>query len=258
MATSADAETALAALLWAALSPIASKTKVIRGWPSPSALDNEIKAGNVIVSVYRLDVSRNTTRYLGTPTSATVPPPTLGATTAGSSATFTGTADPGQIAGVIAAGIAYPVRTVVGDTPSTIAAKVAQQMPGPVIVSGPTITAAGLSDARTAADATAYREVGRQENTLQADAWCPTPDLRDQVEVLVLPAVAAATFLAMPDGSRARARLGAVMASDQASPLTIYRLMLRVTAEVTLNTSEQAAIMLWPDPILSGGVAVSP
>ena len=250
MASTADAETALSALLWNALTPLAATVKVIRGWPSPSALDNEIKAGNIVVSVYRLQVSQNTTRYLEQTATPVIPAPTLTAAATGGVATFAGVAGAGQIAGVIANGIAYSVRTQANDTPSSVAIRIGALMPAPAAVSGAQIAAPGLSDARTAMDAQSVYETGRLENTLQADLWCPTPDARDQAEALVLPAVSRSTFLTMPDGTQARVRIGSVLATDETSALTIYRLMIRVTAEIVLGASEVDPIALWPNAAL--------
>lgn len=43
MATSADAEAALAALLAYAVAPLPVVTKIIRGWPASKALDSTLR-----------------------------------------------------------------------------------------------------------------------------------------------------------------------------------------------------------------------
>jgi len=253
MASTADAEAALAALIANALALMSVSVATVRGWPSPSALDAEMKAGRVVVSVYRLAMSRNTTRYLAQTTVPIIPAPTLTATVIGGIATFVGAAGVGQVAGVLSGGTAYATRTVAGDTPASVVGRIGIAMPAPVLIAGATITAPDLTDARTAADASAFAETGRQENTLQADLWCPTPPLRDQAEALAVPAISAAPFLPMPDGSAARTRISAVLASDDTVSLTIYRLMVRVTAEIAIGATEADPVVLWPGYTLQAG-----
>ena len=85
------------------------------------------------------------------------PRPTLTAMVDGTSVTFGGTADVGQIAGILVDGVSYAYRTQAGDTPQLVAANLAAMARDNSIVrlSHGTLTIAGAGDllARVVADA---------------------------------------------------------------------------------------------------------
>src|SRR5262249_24466260 len=148
-----DAEVALVNLVSAALYPNGTGApsapgpdcRVYRGWPNWSALDADLAAGKVNVTVFPVgDTSRTTTRYserwAGTPAQ-----PTLTVSTDGQSVTIGGSASAGQIAGVLVDGKSYAYRTQAGDTPELVAANLASMVRSDLIVqlSHGTLTIAG-------------------------------------------------------------------------------------------------------------------
>src|SRR3954452_21631098 len=115
MADQSDIENALASLISVALYPNGFDApsvpgppcRIYRGWPNSAALDADLAAGKINVTVFPGGGdSRTTTRYaehwMGEP-----PRPTLTAIIDGTTVTFGGTADIGQIAGILVDGVSY-------------------------------------------------------------------------------------------------------------------------------------------------------
>src|SRR5271166_4184368 len=130
MADESDVETALVALASAALYPAGTGSasvpgpdcRIYRGWPNSAALDADLAAGKINVTVFPGGgASRTTTRYAEHWMGASVQP-MLTVAINGTSVTFGGTADVGQIAGILLDGKGYAYRTQAGDTPQLVAA----------------------------------------------------------------------------------------------------------------------------------------
>ena len=215
MATQADAETALTLLAATALYPsgltgpsvIGATTRIYRGWPNAAALDADLAAGRVNVTIFPVPgATRVTTRYPTTPASNPAIP-TLTVNVADYTASFAGMASAGQLAGILVDGKSYVHRTSATDTPSLIAAILAAAINAdrPAIASGASVfTPGAIPIARTAADATSTSEMRRQRQTYRITTWCPTPDLRDAACAALDPTFAATPFLTLSDGSAAR------------------------------------------------------
>ena len=136
MADESDVETALVSLASAALYPNGASSpsvpgpdcRIYRGWPNSAALDADLTAGRINVTVVSRTWPRGTTtRYTqirsGSPAQAT-----LTVSVSGTSATFGGSAALGQVAGILVdgpGGQSYAYRTQVGDNPSLVAANLA-------------------------------------------------------------------------------------------------------------------------------------
>ena len=121
------------------------------------ALDLDLSKGVSNVSVFAVPgVTRNTTRWLPM-TYIKAYEPTLTVTKFGNTATFSGLGGVDQVAGLLIDGVPFIYRGQGGDTPSTVAAVLADtiQRVRPCWVSGPSIrvpTAIKMI-ARVAADA---------------------------------------------------------------------------------------------------------
>ena len=256
MPTQADAETALVELAAAALYPngaafpaaIPATIRIYRGWPNSAALDADLAAGRVNVTVFPVPgATRVTTRYAPDwlPDPVT---PTLTATVAGNTATFAGTAAPGQLAGLLVDGQSYVHRTAAGDTPTLVATILAAAITPTLtaIATGATITIPGAATllARIAADASAALELRCQEQTLRLTAWCPTPDLRDAACETMDVAFAATPFLTLSDGSSARLRFSATTTFDQRQDAALYRRdLLYIVEYPTTQTATQPSML---------------
>jgi hypothetical protein len=243
MAAQSDAEAAVVALAAAALYPngtavtaaIAATIRIYRGWPNAAALDADLAAGHVNVTVFPVaGATRNTTRYQ-TDWIANPVTPTLTASVSGNTVTFAGSAAPGQLAGILVDGHSFVHRTATGDTPALVAAILAAAIvPTRLATSaGATVTLPGAAHllARTAADASAAIELRRQPQEFRISAWCPTPDLRDAACEAIDVSFAATPFLTLTDGSAARLRFVSTTTFDQKQDAALYRRDLLYTVE---------------------------
>jgi hypothetical protein len=242
MPNQSDAETALAILAAAALYPngptapsaVAATIRIYRGWPNAAALDADLAAGRVNLTIFPvLGATRVTTRYPTTPTD-TRSVPTLTVAVVGSVATFAGTATAGQLAGLLVEGQPYVYRTAANDTPALVAAILAGAINAvrPATASGASVTTPEtVPIARIVADAVATTELRRQIQSFRITAWCPTPDLRDAVCAIIDPAFAATPFLTLADGSQSRLAFSATTTFDQSQDAALYRRDLIYTVE---------------------------
>jgi hypothetical protein len=245
MAAQSDAEAALVQLAAAALYPngvaaaaaINATIRIYRGWPNSSALDTDLAAGLLNLTVFPVPgATRNTTRYAPdwVPNRVT---PTLTVSVSGVTATFAGTADLGQLAGILIDGVSYVHRTATADTPAMVAATLAAAInPNPIaLVSGSSVTIPSATTliARTAADATNTQELRRQQQVFRITAWCPTPDLRDAACEAIDIAYAATPFLLLADGSAARLRFISTTTFDTRQDAALYRRDLLYSVEYT-------------------------
>ena len=243
MPTQSDVETTLIKLAAAALYPdgtsapaaIPATIRLYRGWPNQTALDADLAAGLVNVTVFPVPgATQNTTRYMPDwfPDPVT---PALTVFVTGTTVTFGGVASLGQLAGVLVDGVSYVHRTVAGDTPALVAATLAAAIhPSRIVLtSGASLTIPSASTlvGRTAADATSAQELRRQRQEFRLTAWCPTPDLRDAACEAIDVAYAATPFLTLPDGTAARLRFAATTTFDSRQDAALYRRDLLYTVE---------------------------
>ena len=243
MPAQSDAENALVQLAAAALYPnganaaaiIPATIRLYRGWPNATALDADLAAGRVNITVFPVPgATRTTTRY----SPAWLPEPviaTLTASVSGTTATFAGTADLSQLAGLLVDGASYVHRTAAGDTPALVAATLAAAIyPTRIaLASGASVTIPSATTliARTTADASHAQELRRQQQQFRITAWCPSPDLRDAACEVIDIAYASTPFLALVDGSPARLRFVSTTTFDTRQDAALYRRDLLYTVE---------------------------
>lgn len=267
MADLADVETALTGLVMVALYPTGTTNAstvgvpclVYRGWPVSAALDADLAAGRVNVSVFSVPGSgRNTTRW-GIEDTAVGGTPTLTVSVVGgNSAVFGGSAVAGQVAGLLVDQTTYVYRTQDGDTPAQVAAALAQaaQPDRPVCLSGAIVTLpeSGSVMARVVADSQVLQEVRRQEQLLRITLWCPTPALRDAAAAAVDVALAAEAFITFADGSVGRVRYAGSTVLDQQENARLYRRELMYMVEYPTTSTQSAPTMLFGSLALTGTV----
>ena len=235
MADQSDIETSLVALISGALYPQGTgepsipgqPCRIYRGWPNAPALDADLAAGLVTVTVSSIDgTARNTTRYPDTWLSDP-PLPTLLVSAAANTVTFGGSADVGQLAGIAADGKTYVYRTQPNDTPALVAANLAAQARADhfVLLSGSTITLEGVADlfARVAADGSAQLEIRRQMQRFRTTIWCSDPSVRDTVATLVDLALASLRFITLADNTQARLLFAGGSTIDRSENASLYR-----------------------------------
>ncbi len=273
MADQADVEAALAAIVGGALYPGGLEAgcvvpgavcRVYRGWPVPAALDADLAAGLVNVSVAAVAGSQVvTTRY---PDAWRVMAPvavTLGAAVAGGVARFAGAATPGQVAALLVDGRAAVHRTVPGDTPQSVAAALAAALLEVGIAAaaaGAAVTVRGARSmvARITADQPAQRETRRQRQGFAVTCWCATPAMRDAVGSAVDAALSAIDFIGLPDGSSGRLLFVASVTSDRWEDAALYRRELSYSVDyATTITAMLPCLTIGGTQIAAQGAAIA-
>ena len=264
MADESDVETTLATLVTAQIYPqgtnapsaLGPLVRIYRGWPNPTALNADLAAGIINISLSANPAHhRDTTRYIDPPTASAPTTPTLTATTEANTATFAGTATPGQLAGLLADSTAVVHRTDAGDTPELVAAILASYLRTTriALASGATVTVPGarLLIARTAADQSTQTETRRQQQGIRLSLWCPTPAKRDQAAALIDSALSAQTFITLPDGTAARLRGAGSQIFDQSQNANLYRRDLLFTVEYATTTTTTLPAMIFGNTLIS-------
>lgn len=247
MADQSDVETAVAALVagflypngTAAESAVGFGCRVYRGWPQRVALDADLAAGLAHLSVVAgASGQRTTTRYPDEWRMTRHRTPTLVATAAVGNVMFSGDAAVGQLAGVEVGGVAYVHRTVAGDTPTSVVAKLAAMLPGAGAVGAVLDLPGVLPLARVVADQTGSRETRRQLQAFRVVCWTATPGSRDVLASFVDGALSAVDFIGLTDGSAGRLRFVSSGLSDRARDAGVYRrdLLYSVDYATTLTT----------------------
>ena len=257
MADESDVEAALVAAAAAAVypngpaAPSASgcPCRIVRGEPNAEALNVDLAAGVVNVTVTLLDrMSRNTTRYapIWQPAPTAVAP-ALTVSMVGSVATFAGVGGVGAIVGVRAGGQAFTYVTNAADTPASIAAWFASQVPG-AKATGAALALPGSGGSPLAVVygyTEAVSETRRQEQGFAVTVFAPTPDARTAVGATIDQALAAIDFLMLADGSAGRLRYRGTQVDDVPSRANLWRRELLYTVEYPTT-----AIMGVPDMVV--------
>jgi hypothetical protein len=169
MADQSDVENALVSLVSGALYPNGTDAasvpgpdcRIYRGWPNSAALDKDLAAGKINTTVFPGSGAGHLTTRYAEQWVAPRAEPSLTAVVTGTSVTFGGTADQGQIAGILIDGRSYAYRSQAGDTPQLVAASMAAMARGNSVVrlAGSTMTIAGAGSlvARVVADTAAQQ-----------------------------------------------------------------------------------------------------
>jgi hypothetical protein len=256
MADQSDVEVALVDLVSAALYPNGTGAasipgpdcRIYRGWPNSSGLDKDLADGKINITVFPgTGAGRTTTRYAdqwyGAPTQ-----PSMNAVVIGTSVTFSGEAQIGQIAGIRIDGRCYVYRIQTGDTLELVAANLAAMARDKCFVRLSmrtlTIVGAGAVQARVVADAPAQKEIRRQEQDFRATCWCPTPASRDATAAAIDSSLSRNRFLVLPDGTQGRLVYCGTTVFDQSQNASLYRRDLMYSVEyATVLTASQPAML---------------
>jgi hypothetical protein len=233
-----------------------SAVRIYRGWPQMAPLSNDLAEGVANISVFPVpDATRLTTRW--SPVAHATPGvPALSVTVNGNSARFGGAGGVGQVAGLLVANVPFVYRGQAGDTPSVVAAMLAQlvQAQRPCWLLGPSVTIPGVSSiiARVVADGAMVTEWARQEQGFRISAWCPDPMLRDTLCSAIGGALAATSFLTLDDGTSARIRFRSTASFDDDQDAQQYRRDLVYDIEYGTTVDASAPSMLFGDLMWSG------
>lgn len=259
MADQSDVENALVTAAVSALYPSGAtgpsipgqNCRVYRGWPNSAALNADLAAGRVNVTVFPGSGSgRNTTRYAEQWIGANIQP-SLTVAVVGNSVTFGGNAEPGQIAGILIDGRSYAYRTQTADTPALVAANLAELARDHSIVhlSGKTLTIAegGNLVARVVSDTPMQQEVRRQLQNFRVICWCPTPLTRDATAGAIDRAFSKLRFITLQDGTQGRMIYDGTTVFDESQDANLYRRDLMYSVEYATIVSDSQPSMLFGD-----------
>jgi len=263
MADESDVESALVGLAATALYPNGINQpsvpgpdcRIYRGWPNSSALDTDLAAGRINVTIFPMrGHERTTTRF--TQIWAGIPvQPTLTALVSGVSVTFSGIAGEGQVVGLLVDGQGYAYRIQVGDSPALVAANMAALARANSIVqlSGSTLSipGAGSLRARVVADAFAQQEIRRQEQIFRVTCWCPTPATRDSTAIAIDLSLAQFTFLTFADASQGKLAYSGTTIFDQSQDALLYRRDLLYQIEYATVVIASQPAMLFGDLLIN-------
>ncbi|MDE2574685.1 MAG: hypothetical protein KGL55_05195 [Rhodospirillales bacterium] len=244
MADEADVETALVAEITQAVCPqgtgapsvVGGLCRIFRGWPTAAALDADLSSNVANVTVFaERGLQRNTTRWMDEPIALPPVPAGLAVAVNGTTATFSGVATTGQVAGLRVDQVAVVHRTGPTDTPELVAAILAARLQTQRIVqvSGAAVTVPGAAifDARIVADQPVLLQPRRQEMGFRISFWCPDPASRDTIVTAVDSVLATITFLPLGDGTGGRVRYRGSRTRDHEENARLYRRDLIYTVE---------------------------
>jgi len=269
MADQSDVEATLATLVTTTLYPeginapsvLGSLCRIYRGWPNAAALSNDLAQGHITVTIHPGESYRVTTRHIDPALPLATIPPTLSVTTDASTATFAGSADTGQVAGLLIDNKAFVHRTATGDTPDLVASILASYIRTlrPTTVSGATLTIPGARAiiGRVVADQQTQTVTRRQAQNFRLTCWCPDPASRDSTAALIDTALSTTPFITLPDDTSARLRLVRSVTFDQSQNANLYRrdLIFDVEYATTITTTLPALIFGDTNIIPNGSLA---
>jgi len=162
---------------------------------------------------------------------------------------FGGTAEQGQIAGILVDGTAYANRVRTGDTNRSVAANLAAMARASSVVQlsqgALTIPGARQLAARVVADAPAKQEVRRQEQGFRVIFWCPDPTTRDTAASAVDLALSGHHFITLNDGTSGRLTYAGTTEFDQSQNARLYRRDLNYSVEYATILSDTLPTMLF-------------
>ena len=260
MADQSDVEAVLARLVSGVIYPQGTSApsilgvdcRIYRGWPNSAALNADLAGKRVNITVFpepRQQV--NSTRWSSEFIPVALAVPTLTVSVSGNAATFGGSADPGQVAGLLADDMAVVHRIESGDTPSMVAAILASYLrtQRATVLSGATVTvpSARLLIGRVVADQRFTEELRRQLQRFRITCWCPDPASRDAAAAAVDAALAAQPFIALPDGTQGRLRFVSSAVFDQSQDAQLYRRDLVYSVDYSTTQTTTLPSMIFGD-----------
>lgn len=230
--------------------------RVYPGWPVPSVLEDDLKAGWAHISVYPHGKDRKTTRYLGRGWEPlTNPVHTVVMTVAGSVVTLSGTISKQNLL-INLNGVNYVYAMQLADTLTTAATALASMVPGASSV-GPVITITGAHSlvARVGGFGTAFKETKRQEQSVQIIIWANSPETRAAVADPIDSALSDGNNIAFTDGSAGIITSSGSLMTDQLQKADLYRMDLFYTIDYATTQTLQATEIIAPTMDLNGQAA---
>jgi hypothetical protein len=230
-------------------SPVAGcPVRVFQGWPEREAIDADMAAGVVDVTVNVLPGGVNTTRYPAVDVPISISSPTLAWNIEGTTATLSGTVSTPQNVGLLVDRQAFIYAVQPTDTLDSIVAALAALIDPvqPASVTGLVVTIPGSHAiiGRAGGVATTLREIGRQRVSVQIVVWAPSDALRNATGGAIEPGLRGLRRIGLADQSIAMVWFGELGDNDDAAKSDIYRQTLRLNVEYASTTVSTAAQIL--------------
>ena len=257
MADLSDVETGLVNAVSLALYPsgvgtlgagsvIGVPCRIGRGWPNAAALDVDLAAGIVNVTVFsRNGMTQVTTRYPRQYTDVAIGTTPITVSTSGNTVTFAGTGGVVQLAGVANRAGSYAIATTVADTPATVAAQLRALAPGATGAGAVVIMTGSAVIGRVGPFNVALLETRRQKQGFLVSVWCPSSALRDAASSTIDGAMALIDFVALPDGTGGQLRYVGDTVLDTPTKSGIWRRDLAYTVDYPTTSRLATATMLF-------------
>lgn len=153
---------------------------IIQGWPMKSRLDDALKAGKSMVSVFPTNKEKDITKFERIYKTVSVTDPTIVATVSELEITLSGTISVPQSIIATINNVSYQYTVLITDTINSVAASLAALIPGASSV-GAVITLAADTYSVVVSIATASLsalELGRQEREFMIAIWATSSNIR--------------------------------------------------------------------------------
>lgn len=152
---------------------------IFPGWPVRNKLDDEMKAGRAMVSVYPTNKEKDVTKFQRVFQQVSVTPETIIGTVVGNVVTLSGTVTVPQSVMIVVDGVGYSYQALVTDTLTDIVIGLSLLIPGSV-PSGTSLTVSYNNTlfVKIITQSVTAEELGRRERVFQISCWCPTPAIR--------------------------------------------------------------------------------
>lgn len=173
---------------------------IFPGWPVRNKLDDTLKAGNAMVSVFPTNKARATKKFPADYQQIAETPATLTAMVIGDTVTIGGTVSTPQAVMTIVNGVGYGYQVLMSDTLTTIAQAIAALIPG-ASSAGVVITVPGARSltASITTQYTAAKDISRQERVFLISCWAINPQIRDLLLAPIDEALKENYRIQMPD-----------------------------------------------------------
>ncbi|EJN07791.1 hypothetical protein [Herbaspirillum sp. YR522] len=239
--------------------------KVYQGWPDVVQIGADMKGGIVNISVFPTPTERILPARMMEWQELAVVPATVTLAVTGSTVTFGGAAAPAQNIAVLVDNKPYVYAVQASDTLASIATALATLISADRAASsvGPVLTVSGAKSiiARIGTEGTSIRELMRLEKVFQVSIWANCFDQRDPLAALLMPALAAAYRIELPDGTQGTVRYRSSAQIDDLQKQGVYRHDLLYAVEFAVThalqavqvVTEQTAVSVVPLP---GGAPV--
>ena len=233
--------------------------RIYRGWPSPAALNADLAAGVVNVTVFpSTKVEELPDPYFDMPHSHVVSGG-LTSTVAGHSVTMSGEARQNQVIGVLVDGMPYIQEILATDTADIVAASLAAliRCDRGVSLSYATVAIPGARSlqARVVTKGTVSHGLRRQRREMVISCWCPGPLMRDEVGKAVDAGLAGQAFISLVDDTKAYLHYMSTHVHDQSQSSLLYRRDICYKCEYTTISRAMTSVMLFGDIMQNGGRA---